>query len=171
MSNQAVYTALKKLAAAYQEKLNQIPEALFQTTPAIGGWSYSEVYSHIIDLSILTLEEVKECINGEGEKDKPTAFLVKLLLFFGSLPPAVKYKVPKKLAARVHKITKAEASALITHFLAALDIVYPGLDQADLSIKTRHPRMGYFNAKQWFRFVEIHLKHHYKQLLRIEKSF
>jgi len=27
------------------------------------------------------------------------------------------------------------------------------------------------NARQWLRFIEIHLKHHIKQLKRIEKSF
>lgn len=171
MTNQAVYNALKELTTAYQDKLSEISEKQFQLTPPIGGWSYSEVYSHIFDLSILTLGEVQKCINAEGEKDKPTAFLVKLLLFFGSLPPAIKYKVPKKLASRVHKITKAEAQEMINQFLAETDHVYPGVEKADLNLKTRHPRMGYFNAKQWFRFSEIHLKHHYKQLMRIEKSF
>ena len=171
MTNQAVYNALKELITAYQHKLTEIPEAQFQLTPPIGGWSYSEVYSHIFDLSILTLGEVQKCINGEGEKDKPTVFMVKLLLFFGNLPPAIKYKVPGKLASRVHKITKSAAQDMITRFSAEIDQVYPKVNQADLNLKTRHPRMGYFNAKQWFRFSEIHLKHHYKQLMRIEKSF
>lgn len=170
MSNSSVLSSLKKISAAYKAVLQRIPEGQFQTTPPIGGWSYSEVYSHIFDASILSLEEVKNCVRGEG-KIKSTAFVVKVILFFGSFPPAARYKVPKILLDREKKIDKAAAAAFIEKFTKLLDSTYPGINTADPALKTRHPRLGYLNAEQWFRFTEIHLKHHLKQLKRIEKSF
>lgn len=170
MGNSSVFASLKNISAAYRQKLKQFPEEQFQTTPPIDGWSYSEVYCHIFDFSLLTLKEVKKCIDGQGE-DKPTAFIVKVILFLGSLPPSSKYKVPKKLASRTKKITKAEASVFIDQFLEELEFVYHEIHLASPSVKTPHPRLGYLNAKQWFRFMEIHLKHHFEQLKRIEKSF
>ena len=170
MSNSSVFSSLKNISAAYRATLKEIPEEQFQLTPPIGGWSYSEVYSHIFDISILTLKEVENCIKGEG-KVKPTAFIVKMVLFFGSFPPKAKYKVPKALLGRERKITKTAAEDFIERFLEQLNIVYSQLHLADPALKTRHPRLGYLNAGQWFRFMEIHLKHHLKQLKRIEKSF
>ncbi|MBB5636670.1 hypothetical protein HDF26_005146 [Pedobacter cryoconitis] len=170
MRNSSVFSSLKSISAAYSKTLQEIPEEQFQLTPPIGGWSYSEVYSHIFDISILTLKEVENCIKGEG-KVKPTAFIVKVILFFGSFPPNARYKVPKALVGREKKITKDAAADLIEKFLEQLHIVYSQLHLADPSIKTLHPRLGYLNADQWLRFMEIHLKHHLKQLKRIEKSF
>lgn len=170
MRNSSVFSSLKDISANYQHFLREVSEGQFQETPPIGGWSYSEVYSHIFDISILTLKEVDNCIKGEG-KIKSTAFIVKVILFFGSFPPNAKYKVPKALVGRERKITKEAAAAFIQKFLEQLDIVYSQLHLADPALKTRHPRLGYLNASQWFRFMEIHLKHHLKQLKRIEKSF
>jgi hypothetical protein len=92
-------------------------------------------------------------------------------LLLGSLPPAKKYKVPKRLAERVKKINKTEALDFVLEFEKALDDNYPLIANASVDCKTKHPRLGYLNAKQWLRFIEIHLKHHLKQLERIEKSF
>lgn len=170
MSNSSVLASLKKISAAYKAILQRIPEGQFQTTPPIGGWSYSEVYSHIFDASILSLGEVENCIRGEG-KTRSTALVVKVILFLGSFPPAARYKAPKMLQGREKKTDRATAAAFIEKFTTLLDNTYPGITQASPALKTRHPRLGYLNAEQWFRFTEIHLKHHLKQLKRIEKSF
>ena len=170
MSIEKIYQSTLKTAEAYRKKLESFNLANFHLEPPIGGWSYSEVYSHIFDSSLLSLMALNNCINGEG-KAKPTAFIVKLILFFGSLPPGKKYKAPSKIAARVKKINAAAAQQFITDFELQLAQLYPRMQNADPKMKTKHPVIGYLNAKQWLRFIEIHLKHHYKQLLRIENSF
>jgi hypothetical protein len=169
MDVKLIYYSLHKIADAYRLQLKSIPDLQFQQTPASGGWSYSEVYSHIWDASLLSLEPVKSCIKGQGKKE-PTKLIPRLILFFGSLPPG-KFKVPKRIESRVKKITKIEAEQLMDQFLMELEIDYSQISMASPEIKNQHPRLGYFNAAQWLRFIEIHLKHHYKQLQRIEKSF
>lgn len=165
-----VFSSIQLIAEDYNKKLNTISEAQFQMTPPIGGWSYSEVYSHIFDASILSTETMEACLAGHGE-NRPTAFVVKLILFFGSFPPAAKYKVPKKLESRVKVISKAEAHDFIQRFTHQLQGNHKKMRHAKSDVKTLHPRLGYLNANQWLRFIEIHLKHHLKQLKRIEKSF
>ncbi|WP_316790747.1 DinB family protein [Pedobacter frigoris] len=170
MSAAKEYRRIKHTIDSYESRLQDIGEEVFQKTPSIGGWSYSEVYFHIFDASILALQTIEECIEGKGEV-KPTAFIVKMILFFGSLPPGKKYKAPKRLAERLRKIDKNEALILIKQFRKELDEAHPKISKANKNIKTRHPRMGYLNAFQWLRFMEIHLNHHLKQLMRIDKSF
>lgn len=170
MSNATVLTSLNRITAAYSLRLDQLTDEEFQATPAIGGWSYSEVYSHIFDASLLSLAATENCINGKGEI-KPTPFLVKLILWYGGFPPQQKYKVPKTLEARVRKITIAEARSMMNEFSQQLQLIYPSICTADQALKRPHPRLGYLNTTGWLRFIEIHLKHHLKQLKRIEKSF
>ncbi|TDQ09852.1 DinB family protein [Pedobacter metabolipauper] len=153
----------------YKERLNTINDAVFELSPPTGGWSFSEVYFHILDASVLTLDEIKVCTNGNGKR-KDTAFIVKLILFLGSLPPGKKYEAPNNLAERLKKINKTEAMELADHFLFLLTEEYPNIRHADQGVKTRHPTMGYLNAAQWLRFMRIHLEHHVKQLDRIKES-
>lgn len=170
MTAAKIKASIHKIVDAYKSKLSFYPDDIFQTIPPISGWSYSEVYSHIFDSSLLSLIALEHAANGKGE-NKPTHFIVKLILLLGSLPPAKKYKVPKRLAERVKKISKTEALDFILEFERALNDNYPLIADANPNCKTKHPRLGYLNARQWLRFIEIHLKHHLKQLERIEKSF
>lgn len=170
MNAAKIKISLHHIIDAYKAKLSSYPEEIFELTPPINGWSYSEVYSHIFDSSLLSLIALENSAKGKGE-NKPTHFVVKLILLLGSLPPAKKYKVPKRLAERVKKITKTEAMDFILEFEKALTDNYPLVANANENCKTKHPRLGYLNTKQWLRFIEIHLKHHLKQLVRIEKSF
>ena len=162
--------SLQHVAAAYRDKLTEIPDYEFQKTPNVGGWSYSEVYSHIWDASLLSLRAMEDIWKGKGVL-KPTAFTVKVILFYGAFPPAKRYKVPKKMESRVKIISKKEVLALIAQFLEQLDKDLPEIHTANPALKTSHIRLGYLNAKQWLRFIEIHLKHHLKQIKRIEKTF
>lgn len=170
MTATKIKASIHRVVDAYKSKLSNYPDDVFQITPPIYGWSYSEVYSHIFDSSLLSLIAFERAATGKGES-KPTHFMVKLILLLGALPPAQKYKVPKRLEERVKKISKTEALDFILEFEKALDDNYPLLAHAKANSKTKHPRLGFLNAKQWLRFTEIHLKHHLKQLERIEKSF
>ncbi|WP_432714282.1 DUF1569 domain-containing protein [Pedobacter sp.] len=169
MQNAKILSSLHHIIESYQTKLNTYSDLAFQTTPPIGGWSYSEVYSHIFDISLLSLETLEKCLEGLG-KNRPTAFAAKVILYFGMLPPG-KHKVPKALASRVKVISKVEAAAMIQQFMQQLEQDSKQMSRARIDIKNPHPRLGYLNAAQWLRFIEIHLKHHLKQLNRIEKSF
>lgn len=170
MSPENLRISLQKIAANYLSKLETIPDHEFQRAPFNGGWSYSQVYSHIWDASLLSMQALENTYTGKG-KIKPTAFLVKVILFYGAFPPAAKYKVPKELESRVTSISKDQSRDLIANFLLELNKAMPQISNADLYLKTLHPRLGYLNAHQWLRFIEIHLKHHFKQIKRIEKTF
>ena len=162
--------AILKIVNQYQLKLDALTNDDFRLTPPIGGWSYSEVYAHIFDSSLLSLLAVQKCLNGDGVKEK-THFGAKAILFFGMLPPGKRYKVPKRLEDRAKKIDIGAAQQFITDFELQLTKTVNSRGTADSSVKVAHPRLGFLNARQWFRFIEIHLNHHLKQLKRIEKSF
>ncbi len=170
MHTDKILQSISKIVNAYELKLAFVKNEEFQATPPIGGWSYSEVYSHIFDASLLSLLALQKCIDGEGVIEK-TILGARAILFFGMLPPGKRYKVPKRLVDRVKKIDFETAEELIDDFGLQLAKATSQIENANPSIKVAHPRLGFLNAKQWLRFIEIHLNHHLKQLKRIEKSF
>ena len=52
MNTKKVYQSITKIVESYKAKLANQSEEEFTLTPPIGGWSYSEVYSHIFDASL-----------------------------------------------------------------------------------------------------------------------
>ena len=170
MQTKKIKKSISATIAKYRAAFACISETDFILQPPKGGWSYSEVYSHIFDASLLSLRAIGSCSSGKAE-EKPTHFLVKLILLYGAFPPNKKYKVPKTLIDRVKKISKADADGLMGAVEKQLSSSENQVNISDRRKKIKHPRLGYLNAKQWFRFTEIHLKHHLKQLNRIESSF
>lgn len=170
MRSEKIKQSILSTIVSYRTKFAGTSDAEFTEQPPMGGWSYSEVYAHIFDASLLSLHALKNCSSAKAE-EKPSHFLVKVILFFGSFPPGKKYKVPKVLANRVKKISKTDAALLMDEVEKELEFAIENIKIAQKNKKIKHPRLGYLNAKQWFRFVEIHLKHHLKQLHRIENSF
>ena len=169
MGTAAVFNSINAINEAYRKKIAAVTPEKFQQNPADGGWSYAEVYSHIFDLSILSLEAIDRCLSPDA-KQRKTPFITKLILFFGMFPPAMKFKVPKQFESRVKKISIPEAKALMESFEDKLQQYPMRVAQAASDAKAGHPRLGYMNAAQWMRFIEIHLKHHLKQLKRIDKQ-
>jgi len=170
MSINQTASRIVQATARYEAFLATLSEADFQRNPADGVWSYAEVYSHIFEANLISLLALEKCVKGTAEEDKSSLHpAVWLILFLGKFPPG-KIKAPARIAAMVKKITPAEAQELMHGFSLRLQELVPQVSQASPSQKAKHPRLGLLHARQWLRFVEIHTKHHEKQLYRIQKQ-
>ena len=159
---------IEEMLDRYQLFLDKVDEQDFQTNPEAGVWSYAEVYSHIFSANYACLIAIQNCLQGKGiESKEPASFAGRLILFFGLFPP-IKIKAPERIAAMVKKINKTEAKREIEKFKENLTKLLPEIAMASPTQKAKHPRMGLFTAKQWLRFIEIHTRHHEKQLYRIQ---
>lgn len=169
MSVSSQQRAILQSVKEYSRLLEEISEEDFQRSPAEGSWSYAEVYSHIFKSNLYSLIAAEQCINGTAEKSSAgTNWAVRLILLFGRFPPG-KYKVPASIENLTAKISKEEARNLIVKFKTRLADIAPKVSKAKSYHKVKHPRLGLFNAGQWFRFIEIHTLHHQRQLERISR--
>jgi hypothetical protein len=165
--------AIDEALDSYRAQLDNIPDELFTVTPKGDGWSFAEVYSHILQATVGSAIALDRCVNNNC---KPTnnrlTFLGRLMMFTGRFPP-VKVKVPKAVDAKIPalKIDKEEAKNLLVKCRKRIDELTPLVNDALPSAKHKHARLGALDAKQWFKFIRIHLQHHLKQLDRIRKKF
>jgi hypothetical protein len=170
MSISSVKRSVIKVISIYKNLLDEIPEDDFLKTPSQGGWSYSELYSHIIQVNKLALISIEKCINGTAKRvDRRTHWIVWLIMQLGKLPPG-RIKAPENIAAMVNQISKEDARNQLVKFFERLDQVCAALPNAAPDFKVSHPRMGPLNARQWLRFIDIHSRHHIAQLRRIRRG-
>jgi hypothetical protein len=165
----AIETALDD----YRSQLDSIPDDIFQTTPPGGGWSFSEVYSHILMATLGSSIGLEKCANGNcPPTEDGLTFAGRLMMFTGRFPP-IKVKVPSAVAAKmpVGKVSKEEAKNLLIKCRKRVDNAVMLVNSASPDSRYKHPRLGMLNAKQWYRFIRIHLEHHLKQLRRIKNKF
>jgi len=171
MSIQADKKTIENTLLVYRQKLDEIPDDLFNTTPPGGGWSYGEVYSHIMQATLASFMAVDKCSNGTGKTiTKPAGWLARFILFLGVFP-GIRFKAPASIAGMTANISKEEARNLIIKVKKRLDEIVPPVAASSQYCKIKHPRFGMLNARQWLRFIGIHLGHHIKQLNRISKKF
>jgi hypothetical protein len=163
--------AIDAALTGYRDRLDMIPDELFRQTPASGGWSAAEVYSHILQATLGASIAAERCSNNNGQPTtKGLTFLGRLMMFTGRFPP-VRVKVPQETAARIPaaKISKEEAKNLIIKCRKRLDDTASLIKDSSPASRYKHPRLGMLNAQQWFKFIRIHLQHHLRQLNRIKK--
>jgi hypothetical protein len=56
----------------------------------------------------------------------------------------------------VTKISREDALNLIAKFKIRLGEIKSKIPKASPYQKSKHPRLGLLNAKEWFRFIEVH---------------
>ena len=161
---------LEKTLRFYEQFLKTIDEETFSSTPISGGWSYAEVYSHIINVNYISVIAAEKCLNKVAEiKTRKPDWRVSLILFLGKFPPG-KIKAPAAVEESVKKITKEEAANFLAKIYKKLDTLNPQYKNFDRNYKVKHPRLGYLDAKNWLRFMVVHTKHHQNQIIRIERE-
>src|SRR5476651_1712045 len=119
----AIDTALDNYRAA----LDTIPDEQFTETPPGGGWSFAEVYSHILQATLgSTIALERSAQDNCPPTSKGPTLLGRLMMFTGSFPP-VRVKVPEKVAAKMPatKITKEEAKNLLVKCHKRVDDTAP----------------------------------------------
>lgn len=157
----------------YRDWLDTIPDEQFTLTPPMGGWSYAEVYAHLLKANLGCGVAIDKCSNKTCEPtSKGLNLLGVLLLGFARFPP-FKIKAPKSVEAALPatKISKEEARNMLIKSRNQLDKVFPLIEDALPNYRMKHPRMGMLTASQWLKFIRIHSLHHLKQLQRIKNNF
>ena len=172
MTIEARRRAIEAALDIYRNRLDAIPDDRFDLTPPDGGWSYAEVYSHILQATLGSGIAVEKCaMNTIQPTTKGRTVLGFLVLTFNRFPP-IRVKAPAAVLAKrpVNKTSKEEARNLIIKCRKRIEDAAPLIRDASINRRINHARFGMLNAAQWFKFILIHLKHHLKQLDRIDKS-
>ena len=158
--------------AEWERRLDGYTPERFARPPAPGEWSAAEVYDHVRAVQETCLAEMRRCLRGEGERGR-SGLGPALFSWMGSFPPVrirVR-KIPPGLEAvyRPRAPAKDEAAAALAAMRAEMRSAAAEVRGAPPEPRTRHWAGGWFNAAQWFHSAEMHLRHHFRQLHRLDR--
>ncbi|WP_340026437.1 DinB family protein [Paenibacillus sp. FSL K6-1096] len=149
-----------------------IEELLWQ--PGEGEWSLGQMIQHLIQSALyMQLRNVDQCLEGNGEAADTIAEMTgdgKAMFAEGSFPPVRVHVPPSPQYTPVQPESKEQLIRGLNTVVDRMRETLPKLEHAPLHSTVPHPRLGPFNATEWYLLIEMHYRHHLLQLDRLKKA-
>jgi hypothetical protein len=162
----------ERTMADWYATLERIGEHQFTPAPEGDGWTAGQVCHHVALAGGKFLEQVRACANGEGET-KGFQLLPALVTGIGSFPPArIRFPTDKappgwRKAGDPDPLTRTEALEQLARMEHAMHEHCAMAAAAGTHMRTKHFAAGWMHAAQWYQLVEMHTRHHLRQLRRL----
>jgi hypothetical protein len=171
---EAVRAKTLRTCGLWDDALGHIePDAFAQQTGA-SDWTLGQVCDHVLTISELFLDGAEALARNRGET-RPGSLFGKFICLLGSFPP-VRIKPPTDLpiefrcAAKPDSIRKDVALARFDAVTRRTQELHDAVEASPRALRSQHPAAGWINAQQWYQLSEMHMRHHLRQLRRIEKA-
>lgn len=161
-------TELENTIDTWIDALRKYDIAVLQTRPDQHSWSLGQVYLHILEDTGFYIEQAERCLcHSENQSAKMTGFAASLFSNNG-FPDEKIEGDPGAGKSVLQPADKAELCKQMVHLKTRLTSLWKRISEISDSGKTKHPGLGYFNAREWLEFAEMHMRHHQRQKRRIE---
>ena len=130
-------------------------------------WSLGQMFLHVIESTDFFLDNVESCLTDRQNAEEPTTDRAGKVFSENELPdieivgPASNDLTPQP--ERIESLREG-----LTSLKQRAVIIREKLVGDPPSGKVKHPGLGYFDAAQWYHFADIHVRHHLRQLPRME---
>ena len=161
-------TQLESTIDTWIDALRHYDLNVLQTKPDKDSWSLGQVYMHILEDTNYYVGQIERCLtHSENQTGEKTDFAVKL--FSNNDFPDQKIKGDSAASQSIPQpASKSELVKQMIQLKTRLTLLWFTVKNSNSTGKTKHPGLGYFDAQEWLRFSEIHMRHHLRQKRRIE---
>jgi len=130
-------------------------------------WSLGQMFLHIVESTDFFLDNVETCLRQMKDAGEPTTERA-LKVFSANELPDIEIMGPSSndLTPQPESIESLREG--LTKLKLRAVAVREKLSGDPPSGKVKHPGLGYFNAREWYQFADIHVRHHLRQLPRLE---
>ena len=135
--------------------------------PAINSWSLGQLGIHLIEATGFYLQQIEICISTNDNANEDMLPAAKQLFQNNELPDVL-IEGPPTNAATPQPASKEALLQGLTDLKEKIKTLEILIATSSFKGKTKHPGLHYFTAKEWLQFADMHLRHHLKQLKRIE---
>jgi len=136
--------------------------------PGPQSWSLLQVIMHLIRENKFYEIQIEECLNNNeniGEEMKKEA----KAMFENNAFPDQRLKGYDSGENLPLPANKEALEQQLLEMKNEMNLLWIKINNKAGNGKTGHPGLGYFNAKEWFQFAEMHLRHHLRQKARIDE--
>lgn len=138
--------------------------------PSDESWSLGQVAMHIETETNFYISQIERCLNSNENSQESMTEAARAMFESNCFPPdkirrddtlSNHYPQPESHEDLYYRMNTLKMH--LNHLIAKIEA-------SNSDGKTKHPGFGYFNAKQWLQFAEMHMRHHLRQKDSIEKE-
>ncbi len=163
-------TKLNHTIDTWIDALQDCDPAYLLEKPDGESWSLGQVFMHLLNETGYYIEQMEHCLENDGNESGQMDERAKLMFANNELPD----KKIKGDPESTDKITQPESKTGLLQQMLELKIQLISLckriNDGKSAGKAKHPGLGYFDAEEWLRFADMHLRHHLRQKKRIEEA-
>lgn len=135
--------------------------------PAPGSWSPGQVYMHLIEETNYYMEQIKICVSTNDNAFEEASPAAKTMFLNNNFPDEVIEGAPANSSTQ-QPGNKEQLIGCLLNLKDEINKVGILISKSSFKGKTKHPGLNYFSANEWFRFAEMHFRHHLRQKKRID---
>ena len=136
--------------------------------PSPNSWSLGQVYIHLIDNTGWFIEQVKICASTNDNAIEEASPAAKKMFLNNDFPDEI-MEGPPSNEDTPQPESKEQLMNCLMNLKDEIKNIGILISESPFKGKTKHPGLNYFNAIEWFRFAEMHFRHHLRQKQRIDE--
>lgn len=160
----------RNTALFWEEALHDYSQKELEQKPDEDSWSLAQVYSHWLDASHLyMLKKIGICLANPDKHADEELNIMGIKLLTDNEFPIPEAKVPVKTEDQpANNGSKSHLNDRV--YRLSEDMANSNLVLADNppSGKSGHRFFGFMDAYQWYRLIPIHMRHHFRQKMKLD---
>ncbi len=135
--------------------------------PGVESWSIGQVVLHIIEETTWYFDQISTCLKSDENSEKGTSSQIQQWFAQNSFPNK-QFKGPPGLPTPPQPASKEALLAQFDDLAAKVRAVCKEIALRESKGRAEHPGHGFLNAREWFQYAEMHMRHHARQKDRID---
>ncbi len=170
MKAASIYKKFEANVSDWEKELDKYSEEDFIRKQDDTTWSIGQVYEHIISSTLnFHVKQIELCLSNNDNRNKGKNLIGHISLLIKDFPP-VNIKIPPE--ENIEPVQPSDKMIIKERLKKLKDTFYhlaSKIDSSKFNGKRSHPGFGYLLAKEWYELIEMHLRYHRKDKLKIDK--
>jgi hypothetical protein len=169
MTTKNIFDKYLQISKIWESELRKYSDEHFSKKSSPENWSIGQVYGHLVFGTLnYQIKQIEQCLLDDANRKEKKTLAGKLVFSVNSFPP-IRIKVPPSPTYTPKQPESKEMLKEGMHLLQnKLQDLSAEIDNAVHFGKTKHPALGYLAAKEWYKLIVIHFRHHLRQKKRID---
>lgn len=140
---------------------------MLQQQPQPGNWSLGQVYIHLIDDTQYQVEQMKLALSDVHNSHQDMHPNARQMFLHNSFPD-MKIKGPATNTPVRQPESKEALREALQQIQSAVNKTAEDQQLLNAKGKSLHPGLLFFSALEWIQFMDMHMRHHFRQKERID---
>ena len=168
-STRTILETFERHAELYVASLDAYSEEQFARKPDPASWSIGQMYGHlVVGTNAFHLQHIARCLEGKGSTGGSKKFPGRVIFLIGGFPPARIKVPPSERYTPKQPENIAQMRSGLLQVIGAMRDIEGKVAGSSPQFKSEHPALGFLSAREWYRLIEMHFRHHLRQKARLE---